>query len=1116
MSELIRPRHALMAMFATSLACISTPVIAQTASFSLSAQPASSGLTAFAKQAGIQILASGAVVQGKRTNKVRGRHTVDSALAILLKDTGLIANRSLGSPNIFTIQAASSAAEPAVSDSSEAREPEITVTGTRITGAESSAAPIVSVTADDLLNSSNPSLGDALKELPALQSSFTNAASTGFQGTAGLNLLDLRNLGLTRTLVLLNGRRHVTSSAGQFFFDVSSIPNELLERVDIVTGGNSAVYGSDAIAGVVNFITKRDFEGLTGNVQGSISSRGDRGIYAAGLTAGKNFADGRANLSGAIEYVRIANVKFSDRPGQSGSFEGVTGFQQTSNSGEDGVPDLTFEANIRNSRLSSGGTFSTQCFLPSQQLGCDSNGLPRLFRFGTDGRLAPASEPRRELRQIDGQTQLGGDGQTGERGSLFPAIERFNANLLGRFEVSDAFKPFVEVKFSRLKAAAEGGSSFSDGFCNGTVDGLQGQIFGIAGVENNCSLAQTGTAFISFDNAFLNPDDANTIAAIQNEFTDVLVDAVFGVPNVSAFFPSNGFFINRINNDFGGRDADITRDIYRAVVGASGRFNDDWIYEIGATYGRFDGRVDLVNNLVTQRFRNAIDAVRAPGGQIVCRINADVSTANDDAACVPLNILGTGSPSRAALDYVQVTGEIRERAEQINATAFIKGDTSQLFSLPGGPVTFVLGGEYRRETTSRVFDELSASGATFTGASEPFNPPAFGVTEVFGELVFPILGNLPFANNLTVSLAGRISDYNAGAGSTGTTKTYNAGIVYSPVADIRFRASYSRAVRAPTPGDLFASQQVIFVGLNDPCSVENIGFSATRVANCRADGVPVGFRQSPNNDRATTGGNPELEAETSKSFTAGINFQPSFLRGLSISVDYYDIKVTNLLEQVSGSAVLTNCYDAPNIDNRFCRLIAQRQADGSFNADSALFIGTANFAKQTARGIDAEVRFERTFDNGDRMSLSGLGTYFLNRVNFIDPDNPDLPNRILSELGNPVFSGLFQASYTRSIFTFGYDLRYIGRQTIGNYENYFAFNGEEAVNPDFTLERFYPNVFYHDVRLSVDVNEKFNLTLGVDNLTDRLPPFGLLGTGGGDAIFDNIGRAYYARVRFKL
>ena len=238
----------------------------------------------------------------------------------------------------------------------------ILVTGSRISRPTlDSAVPLTSVTVDDLTGTGEVSLGDALNDLPSLRSTFSAGNSSRFIGTAGLSLLDLRGLGTDRTLVLVNGRRHVTSTPGDNGFDVNTVPIDLVDRIDIVTGGNSAIYGSDAVASVVNFIMKRDFDGIKLQGQGGISSRGDRGTYFLSALAGTNFADGRGNITGSLEYTRQQPLLFNDRDKLTGAYSGRCQYNTSEiTTGEpaagDGIPDSTFFCGVKNASISNAGT----------------------------------------------------------------------------------------------------------------------------------------------------------------------------------------------------------------------------------------------------------------------------------------------------------------------------------------------------------------------------------------------------------------------------------------------------------------------------------------------------------------------------------------------------------------------------------------------------------------------------------------------------------------------------------------------------------------------------------------------------------------------------------------
>ncbi|MCP9222472.1 TonB-dependent receptor [Erythrobacter sp. LQ02-29] len=1011
----------------------------------------------------------------------------------------------------------------------------IVVTGSRIVrpvGVES-PVPVTSVEAGELLDSGSISLGDALNDLPSLRSTFSTSNSQRFIGTTGLNILDLRGLGTSRTLTLVNGRRHITASAGDFQVDVNTIPYELLERVDVVTGGSSAVYGSDAIAGVVNFVLRRDYEGLELNGQAGMSERGDNGRYSLGLVAGKNFGDGRGNIALSAEFTNISSVLNSQRPELSGAGIGFTAFEEVDSdsdvlSNSDGDPDLQLFDNLRLDYLSEGGTVYTYCLDPATQpFACGTDGLGGALRFNSNGRLyAESNSPF-----PDGYA-VGGTGSALSDGTLIPDIKRYNVNLLAHFDVSDSFRPYAELKYARIEAIGEGTPSFFNGSCAVTFGS-------IGGAATQCPTPnQTATAFIRFDNAYLNPEDAELIRRVQQTFL-----SLGGVTQ-----PSQGFFISRNNSDFGTRNDELVRQTYRAVVGVEGDLDSRTRYDLSFTYGRFRSHLDAQNNLIYQNAQNAIDAVIDPStGAPACRINVDADPNNNDASCIPINILGpTAAIGSGALDYINTAATLDDGAEQYDVLGYISTNSGSFFELPGGPISVVLGGEWRRETAFSRPDALSASGATFFNAFSAFEPPALEVLEGFGELSIPLLADMPFARELTLSGAARVSDYNSGAGGTGTVWAYNGNLVWAPIDDIRLRANYSRAVRSPTLSDLFASQTQNFLFFDDPCDIDFIDQgSATRPANCAADGVPDGFDDMRQGNRPVLqGGNPELNAETSDSYTIGGVFQPRFAPGLSFTVDYYNIKVKNVITSVAAQSIINNCYDAADLNNSFCDAVFPRTSSGSLDPNAALLIGPINFAKLTAEGLDFDLSYRKTFDNGDRLSLRAIATRVLDRTNYLDSDNPEVPNRVRGELGDPTWAANFNASYKHGPITLSYSLRFIDKMYIGSAENYVSSTqlcaanldldptGDTTyiprtdtpctagslveappLNPDYTAEVFYPSRTYHDLRLDFDVMEDYNFYVGVDNLTNEKPPFGLTGLGAGSGIYDNIGRYFYAGFR---
>ncbi len=989
---------------------------------------------------------------------------------------------------------------------------EIVVTGSRIAQPNVlSSIPITSVSAEDLTLQGNVSLGDALNELPALRSTFSQANSTRFIGTAGLNTLDLRGQGTARTLVLVNGRRHVTAQPGQLTVDTNTIPADLLERVDVVTGGNSAIYGSDAVAGVVNFILKRDYEGVEARAQGGISSRGDRQSYFASVTAGQNFDNDRGNIAASFEYSKARVLFFTDRDGLTGAFSGRTQFNLAENTiGEpstgNGRPDNLFFRGVRNNNISEGGLYTSFCpaAVPStnpnfaavearRALNCTGQRsntgaeLGRTFVFDEAGNLI-ANPIVFDFRPFGSSNSIGGLGSTLRlTGMLQPGLDRKSANILGSYEFSEAFRPFFEAKFVRIEALQEGQPTFF----------------------NNT---------FSINNPFLSA--ANR---------DLLVRSLApGATTFSAF---------RFNTDFGGRGEDHERETFRAVAGIEGTFNDDWRYEIALNYGRVDTYYETKGNVHVGRYNNSINAVRNAAGQIVCAINADASTANDDPACVPVNLFGLGAPSREALNYFVVTSSRDEEATQFVASGFVSGDLSQLFELPGGPVGFAVGGEFRRDTAESVYDEVSRSGVTFLNAFEPFQPPDSEVKEAFGELRVPLLADLTLVDELTLEAAGRWSDY---GGSVGTVFAYNVGGVYAPVEDLRFRVGYAESVRAPTLINLFGAPTTTFLnGLIDPCSQQNINNNPNRRANCAAAGVPtteivngvtVPWTNTPASGiQGVSAGNPNLTEEKGKSWTVGIVAQPDFIDGLTVSLDWYRIEITDAIFSLPAQTIIDQCYDAPGgISNQYCAAVFRRP-DGTFAGQSNRLVGGTtisfpvigpsflqgpfNFARQETSGVDADIQYTTEVFDELGLDFRLILSYLVNRDEYRDINLPDFRTQTKGTLGDPIWAANFSTDLDYRGFTFSHSVRYIGKQSYFEWERQHSVQGRPPTNPDSIENKYYPIMWYHDFRLGYDFNDQLNLYVGVDNAFDRLPPLGDLGTEG-ESPFDNVGRYFYGGVRY--
>jgi outer membrane receptor protein involved in Fe transport len=995
---------------------------------------------------------------------------------------------------------------------------EVVVTGSRIARPNlESPVPVTTVTAEELFETGNTSVGDLLNDLPSLRSTFSQSNSSRFLGTTGLNLLDLRGLGTQRTLVLVNGRRHVGSDilSNAVSPDTNTFPTDLIERIDVVTGGNSAVYGSDAIAGVVNFVLKKDFQGLQFRGQGGQSSESDGGNYYGSVLAGTNFLDDRGNIAVNLEYAKQEAFFASDRSNLShqGNFVAV----DTDASGSDGVPDRLYYNDIRFASLHNGGnilfapTAGAPCGRDSNPTAANPLGTPFScsYIFRPDGSFTKQTGERIGIGPT-GNFQ-GGDGSTNREGKalgIFPDLERVNVNVFGNLQITEAFNPFIEAKYIRTNSNRFGGPAF-----------FQGSTIG-AGVD----LRERPR----FDNPFLSTATQAQIQAARAEA---------GIAPATA---ATRLILRRNLLDLGGREEDATRETMRVVLGVGGEISENWGYEVAVNYGKFKEDTIVLGNLNQQRFLLAMDSVRDGAGVIRCRSQidpaaaislgqllddptyADSQLAGDIAACVPLNPFGEGSITPEMDGYLTQDTTSVAQIKQFVASATVTGSSAGWFELPAGPIGVAFGIEHRTEDNDFEADELVSNGMTFYNALPPFHPPKFEVNEVFTELRVPLLKEITGIQELTLNAAGRYADYN---GATGGVMAYNAGLDYAPIDGLRFRAGMARAVRAPNLVDLFSDQSQNFALVNDPCSQNFIGTgSSTRAANCAAAGIPSTYNFLYSSSLSfLSGGNPNLKEETSDSLTIGVVFQPSFLEGFTFSADYFDIDIDDVITAPAAQDILNACYDAPDLSNQFCGLFQRAGAGGAPTGEVPFQIleGTLqqtslNYASSTSRGIDFEVSYNGNLGDVGKLGTRLVYTRTLQRDDFLDPAFPNLADQLLLELGDPKDAFNLNVDFSMDKLRFDYQMRYIGRMVVNFAEDFYEVNGDPPENEDWAYRRNFPAVMYHDVRAGFDFTDDINGYVGIDNVKNKVPPLGLTATGGGSGIYEARGRYFYMGVKWTL
>jgi outer membrane receptor protein involved in Fe transport len=978
----------------------------------------------------------------------------------------------------LAIAEAQTSVPPPAAANSDVTLDEILVTGSRIARSNLDApVPITVLSGDTLVESGNVSLGDVLNNLPSLRSTFSSANSGRFIGTVGVSALDLRGLGTQRTLVLINGRRQVSSFQGSSEVDLNTIPTDLIERTEIITGGASAVYGSDAISGVVNFILKKNFTGLELRAQNGISGHGDAHDFFVSGTYGIKLGD-RGNVAVSVEYSQQDSLRLSERT-FSRTFNAFTVNPANPTPDDNvagGVPDLVLVTDRRSIVYSNGGTICVQA-------NCRNPARP-IFQFQPNGSLAPINLGTRDFRPGARVTEGGSGLNFNTNGQLLPDLNRLSINLLTHYELTDAVDFFLEAKFVQTHSIGAGSPSFN------------GPGFGVT---------------VGSDNPYLTPQALTTLQAAYDGSQD-------------------SYTLYRNNNDLGERTDDANRELVRIAAGIRGSLSDNFNYELSYVFGRSTLNLKYLNNRIEQRFAYAADAVRdvagvlGKPGAIVCRAQLDGVVANsfdpaEVSGCVPANVFGDGNISPAARNYINTTSSSSNTLDQHVATAFVSGSSKGWFELPGGPIGVALGVEYRSEKSTFVPDDFLAtidpntgSGVTFLNALQK-ETGSYNVKEAFFEGSIPLLADMPFVKELTMSGAGRVAKYN---GKTGTVFAWKADVIYAPISDIRFRASLSRAVRAPNITEQFGPDVQNFFSVTDPCSVEEIANgTSTRAANCVALGIPVGFVSDlAATPTGTSGGNPDLKAEKSRSFTAGVLLTPGFVPNFSFSADYYRIRITDAISSVGAQDILDQCVDGATITNIYCPLVTR---DATKNI-SFIKQRSLNFSKLEAEGVDMDLNYRLLTDSYGDFNFRGLATLIIKRNDFPFVAEPNRPDQVLGELGDPKFQFNLSVDWKYKGFGVYYEFRHISNQLQGgvNAEDVYTVGGRPPQNPDAQDLLFTGTTSYSDLRLSYDFSEKARFYMGVNNLFDREPPPGLDGTGGGSGIYDNIGRKFYAGIKLKL
>lgn len=732
---------------------------------------------------------------------------------------------------------------------------DIVVTGTRIRRDGYDAPVPVSVLGAAEIEAQKPAnIADMVRTLPAITAGGVNSAVSSATSTSagvfGINTINLRGLGASRTLVLLNGQRTVASTFSGLV-DVNTFPQELIERVEVVTGGASAQYGSDAIGGVVNFILDEKFKGLKLGADTGITTYGGAHNYRFAATAGLSLLDERLDILLNASYFHQDGVDSVDRPWGDKAYQMIRNPAYTSTNGQ---PEYLVGSGFGIANRTYGGIINSGPLRGTHFL---EDGVTKQLNYGATNAF---SNPW----MIGGDLQTTYEGELGTT-SLVPEEERIGVFNRIAFDVTPDITVYGQFSWNRYEGRANAWASANPGLT------------------------------IRADNAYLLTQYPQVAAAMQ---ANGLGSVSLGVTNMLYSLVSG---------------PDNRREVFRYVAGAKGEFSlfdRPWSWDAYYQRGVAKTREETVNVPNIVRYRLALDAVFS-NGQIVCR-SALTDPTN---GCVPLDRLGTGTPSAASLAYV-LGPEQPWREQKFTQDVASVSFSGELLDLPGGPLAIALGGEWRKEKTDGEVGAASSSG--WWSGNYRVNRGQIEVKEGFLEV------SLPLFAGLDINGAGRYTDYS----TSGSVKTWKVGATYSPIRDVKFRGAYSHDIRAPNMQELFlagapGSSSILF-----PANSPQPGVQLLTVSNV---------------------GNPNLKPEKADTMTAGIVVSPSFLPGFSASLDYFDIKLREAINTVGRQQIVDFCYSGLT---QFCPSIVF-----SGGQPTTLLVQPANFAGQHAKGFDIEASY---------------------------------------------------------------------------------------------------------------------------------------------------------------
>jgi outer membrane receptor protein involved in Fe transport len=983
--------------------------------------------------------------------------------------------------------AAWSQVAPAASNDTAGLE-EVVVTGSRITSPNLTAiSPITSVDAGYISATNLTRTEDILNNLPMVFAGQNSTVSNGSDGTASVNL---RGLGPNRTLVLVNGRRlGPGSGSGTNVSDINEVPAALIERVDILTGGASSVYGADAVAGVVNFVLNTHFEGV--KIDSSYSyfqHQNNNNVAQAALTAaGDAQPDHSVNTGFGKNVSILMGSNFADNKG-----------------------NATFYFTYDKAAAALEAKYDyAACVLDATKAGslaCGGSGTSA--KNGAGGYFLASGSFTNTVDGKTGAFRPFDFGPGGDKYNFGPLNfyqrpnERYTGGSFLNYELNEHATVYGELMFARNSTDAQ--IAASGDFFTPTPISCANPLLTAAETAAICQAALDQGGSVT---------DPNRLATL---------------------------YIGRRNVEGGGRVLDVVSNTFRAVVGVKGDIIDGLTYDVYAQRDGTDTQFRNLNYFDATRVANALDVISGPAllgngnanpfaGQAECR-----SVYNGtDPACVPWNIWIPNGVTAAATNYLSIPLLTDATSVEYVVSGSMTADLGKWAvksPLADEGVKINVGSEYRSE--SAVFSpDLASEEGNAEGSGGPTTPVAgnYHVWEAFTELGIPLIDHKPFAESLGLEVGYRYSKYDLGF----STNTFKFGGEWAPTNDVRVRASYSRAVRAPNIAELFAPQSIALDGSQDPCAGATPKPTA---AQCLLAGVPTAkyglIAAAPAGQyNGFIGGNPNLTPEKSDTYSAGIVFTPHFIENFSMSLDYFNIKLTDTIGAIGGDTIINNCIATGQ--PVFCDAI-HRDAGGTlFRTNNGFITDTnVNFGSLTTRGVDAKINYRLPLNDLGSLLFNLEGTRLINLGKEPLTGGPayDCAGYYGTTCGAPNAKWRHVLNTTWATPWSGFDLTARWRFLSGSDSEQISPNPQLAGTPLPLTQHIKPYT-YIDLSADVSLYKMFRLQMGVNNVLDKDPPI-IASNGGGfgsdcptitpngsscngntfPGTFDSLGRFFFARI----